>query len=132
MHIFKFLILLLSINLNCCGLNPCTEEDVFRQTSPDNLVDVIVINRNCGATTSISNSVYIVPKGELTDKYRPVFVADHVVNLKVKWLKSKFLVISYAEARIFEFTNFWNSRYIENFMYEVRIKEIQIDTILRK
>jgi len=118
--------LILSFILSCCGLNPCMQEEVFRKTSPDNIVDVVVINIDCGVTTSINNSIFIVPKGELIDKQNPVFVADKVCDLKVKWIKPKFLAISYVKARIFKFTNFWNSRHIDYFRYEVNIQEERI------
>ncbi len=108
---------------SCNSLNPCVEKEIFRKTSQDNTVDVVILTKDCGATTSVNKSVYIVPKGELVKDIAPIFLADHVSNLEAKWMKPKFLIITYNKARIFEFTNFWSSKKVNNFLYEVTIRE---------
>lgn len=113
--------------VGCNSVTTCQQKEVYRVTSPDNLVDVAVIEKNCGATTSTSTNIYIVPKGAEV-KQSPVFVADHLESLDVRWSKPKFLVIQYADARIFQYTNFWNSGLVNDFQYVVNIREYQKDT----
>lgn len=59
-------------------------------------------------------------------QFTPVFIADKIEGLSVYWSGKKLLTIKYTKARIFNFTNFWNSKELENFRYTVMIKEIKI------
>jgi hypothetical protein len=111
--------------LGCNRFDPCQQAEAYRKTSPDGAVDVVVVRKDCGATTSVSNMIYIVKKGDSVRKQELVFLADKVQDLEVTWTKPKQLLINYSEARIFNYTNFWNSRDVENFMYTVEIQEIQ-------
>ncbi len=81
-----------------------------------------MLQRDCGATTSYSYMLFIVPVGQEVDGEKPVFVADNVKNLNFKWIKPKLLNISYDEARIFEFSNFKQSKELDNFSYVVELK----------
>lgn len=99
------------------------EEEVARHTSPDKIVDTVIIQKNCGATTSTSDLVFIVPHGDKVQDYSPVFNADHVKDLEVEWVDNKELEIRYREARIFDYMNFWHSKYIDNFKYQVKVHE---------
>ena len=120
--------------LSCNKFDPCQEKEIYRKTSQDGVVDAVLVERDCGATTSVSSMIYIVKKGDTIKKqnilslFRKtqnlVFVAEHARDLEVIWTKPKLLSISYAEARIFSYTNFWNSRDVENFKYKVDIQEI--------
>ena len=99
------------------------EEEVARHTSLDKIVDTVVIQKNCGATTSTNDLIFIVPHGESVEDYSPVFIADHVEDLEVNWVDNKQLEIRYREARIFNYTNFWHSKDIDSFKYQVKIYE---------
>lgn len=106
----------------------CGEEEIYRKTSRDNLVDVVISETNCGATTSIGTRVYIVPKGKSVDDFYPILISDHVANLKVEWIKPKLLAIDYTGARIFHFKNFWQYIPLDYFSkYEVIVRECQND-----
>jgi hypothetical protein len=73
----------------CQWIDPCQQEEVFRHTSPDKIVDTVLIKKNCGATTSTNNLVFIVPYGESIEDHTPVFTADHVVDLEVEWVNKR-------------------------------------------
>lgn len=123
--LFIFLILFTVMISSSLHANPCEEKEVIRRSSPDELVDHVVIEKDCGATTSITILIFIVPKGQSTEEGNPVFRADHVDGLKVDWSAAKETTITYKSARIFTFTNFWHSREIKNWNYIVTIKEHQ-------
>ncbi len=96
-----------------------------RIKSPDGIVDAVHVQGNCGATTSFSEHIFIVQSGTKTPPPRKryqVFSADHVKGLRVKWREPKVLEIHYKEARIFDFTNFWQSKDVQNFSYVVEIR----------
>lgn len=109
----------------CKYIDPCQQKEILRNTSQDNVVDFVVIEKNCGATTSISTFIFIVPKGKPIDKFNPVFDADHIEDLEVDWVAPKQMTIAYKKARIFSYTNFWQSRDVEGFNYAVFIREYQ-------
>lgn len=113
----------LLIFAGCQWIDPCLEVEVVRYTSPDKIVDTVIIQKNCGATTSVNDLVFIVPHGKSVEEYSPVFIADHVEELEVEWVDKKLLEIRYREARIFNYTNFWHSKNIDNFKYQVKINE---------
>jgi len=111
------------LGLSGCGKNDlCDDQELARRTSPDQVVDAVVVKIDCGATASYSYRVFITPVGEkyLEDS---VFLGDKVKGLNVSWDSSKTLLISYDEARIFEFRNFWQSKRVDNFQYKVSVLE---------
>ncbi len=110
---------------SCKSLDPCQQKEILRKTSKDNLVDYVVAEKDCGATTSFSTLIFVVPKGKPIEKDNIVFRADHVEGLEVNWVAPKQMVITYRKARIFSYTNFWHSRHVENFNYTVSILEYQ-------
>lgn len=117
--VFIFVLLILT----GCDSPTCNEETISRELSPDKRVDAIISKTSCGATTDYSYKVYIVPSGSnsLTNH---VFLADHTKGLKTHWVAKQQLHIIYDEARIFEYTNFWQSKELDNFNYLIKISEI--------
>jgi hypothetical protein len=96
--------------------------EVQRSSSPDGIVDAVLLERDAGSTASTPYEIYLVPKG--TKNYIPgtaVFRADNQEALNLTWI-GRTLDISYQRARIFHFTNFWNSAQIDNFQYLVELR----------
>lgn len=117
-------ILLLSIILTGCDrITGCQQREVLRIKSPDQRVEAIVIERDCGATTSASKSVFLAPTGMKPSSDSPIFFADKIDGLDIQWQAPKVLVVEYTQARIHSFTSFWAVRELDNFEYEVRIVE---------
>jgi len=100
-----------------------------RYTSPDGKVDAVLMHYDAGATTSLMESIYIVPKGKKITKrnerwqnYSLVFMADHIKAKKIHWLRNKVLEIQYEEADIHSFKNIiWPLT--GNYKYVVEIRE---------
>ena len=106
--------------LDACDLVEKTE--VARIVSPDGRVEAVLVKVEAGATVATSFKVYIVPKGGKASHPNPDFLADHVEGLDLKWQAPRLLVIRYDKARIFRFSNFWHSREVDDFRYEVEIR----------
>lgn len=100
--------------------NEC--EEIQRLRSPDGKVDAVLVRCNGGATTSYSYRLSLVPPGGKNEDGDETLLADHVSNLELSWAKPKFLEIHYQQARIFRFSNFWESAKIENGRYIVEIR----------
>ncbi len=108
---------------SCSIFAPCNEEIIKRVESPDGRVEAVIVKSDCGATTSYTYGVYIVVKGGTHNENDLVFKADHQSELNIIWNKAKLLEINYKQARIFQFTNFWHSRDVDEFRYVVEVKE---------
>lgn len=100
-------------------------KELKRVTSPDKKVDAVLVETNAGATTSYGNKVFLVMPGKRIvedDLKYAVFSADHYQNIAIKWEANRQLLISYYKARIFSYTNFWQTGELENWNYVVEVK----------
>jgi hypothetical protein len=103
--------------------NRPTRNEIARVPSPDHVVDAVFVEVEpdmLGATVPDSFFVYIVPTGasQFDD---PVLNGDHFEGLKLAWKRPKYLEIEFEKARIFHFTNFWWSKEVQDFHYEVEV-----------
>lgn len=99
-------------------------EEVARVASPDSVVDAVLTRTNTHATADFVHRIYIVPRGERLSGTRDheLFRADHVDSLALTWDAPRRLEVRYARARIFTFTNFWNSAAVRDYGYTVEIR----------
>jgi hypothetical protein len=88
-------------------LFPVPQNEVARITSPDNVVDAVMIEIGCGAPCSSTDLVYIVPKGQVprNEDERSVFSADDFSGEKLSWTGPHLLEIAYTKAFINRFAN---------------------------
>ena len=88
-------------------LDPVPRKEIARITSPDNVVDAVVIEIGCGAPCSSTDLVFIVPKGKVPsdEPERAIFSADDLVGEKFSWTAPHLLEIAYTKALINRFTN---------------------------
>lgn len=83
-------------------------EETARVTSPDGVVDAILIRINPGAFSGYLYHVHIVPKGAQSSG-APVLNGKHFVQEKLRWIEPHLLEVQYAKARVFHFGNLWYS-----------------------
>jgi len=98
------------------------EKEILRVPSPDSVVDAILTEGAGNATASNAYFLYIVPKGGKFEVGYELLIVDHVEGLKIFWRQDRFLVIDYAKGRIFKFTNFWESKEVQNARYVVELR----------
>jgi hypothetical protein len=103
-----------------CGEPP--RKVIERVPSPDHVVDAVALEIEVGATVATPYLVYIVPSGSRDFRDPPVLRADNLDDLKLSWKEPRFLEVSYSKGRIFDFTNFWESKDVQNFSYVVEIR----------
>jgi hypothetical protein len=115
-----FFLLLISILLSACT-ELCSDEVISQAVDLEKKTAAIHLVRNCGATTGYAHQIYIVALGATYDDATPIFVADKVDNLAITWSGKRTLEISYDSARIFNFTNFWQSSEVDNFQYVIKV-----------
>jgi len=113
-------LLAIFVLLSACT-DPCTDEVISKKTDSEDKADLVHVRRSCGATTGFSHQIYIVASGTSYENEQPIFVADKVENLAASWQEGNKLDISYDSARIFNFTNFWQSSEVDNFNYIVKV-----------
>jgi len=102
-------------------------KEIRRISSPDTIVDAVLVEVDGGATTSKGYHLYLVPKGSNNfQKDSEDFIADHVIDFDIRWRESNFLEIKYKQARIFHFSNFWHSDKIKNWSYVVELRLVPL------
>jgi hypothetical protein len=86
---------------------PIGLEEIARVTSPDGVIDAVMIRDNCGVPCPFGYSVFLVPKGRNAPKdfAQPVFRADSMVDEKLTWKTDHILEIAYSKAEIYAFRN---------------------------
>lgn len=87
----------------------CSEVETQRLMSPDRKIDAVVIEADCGATTSVTQRLYLVKHGEQSTEKMVAFFDGAVINdneinsskygIIVKWKSSGELVIQYSDAK---------------------------------
>ena len=118
-----YLTLLIFTSMMACS--PVDREEILRVKSPESIVEVVLVRTNAGATVAFGYELFIVPTGTNPKPGTELFRADHVDNVKVRWLSAKLLQIEYDRARVFHFTNFWSSKDVDNFAYIVELRLVQ-------
>ena len=92
---------LVSLVAGCSDFG-CGNEVATRTTSPTAELDVVVYNRNCGATTGFNTQVSIVPSGQDPKGSGSALVLDGTVPLRVNWASETALTLSgLGSARVF-------------------------------
>lgn len=115
--------LLIGVLSACKAANGQEAVELSRSVSPDSLVDAVLIRDNVHATTPYVYRVYLVPHGQArpmngTERLR----ADHVEGLVLQWIEPTVLTIQFSKARVFHFSNFWNSREVRDFRHTVELR----------
>jgi hypothetical protein len=73
----------------------CGNQELRRRTSPDSKLDVVVFQRDCGATTGYSTQVTIVPSGaKLPNEIGNVLVLDNNPGIDVQWTSAERLTVA--------------------------------------
>jgi len=102
-------------------------EEVSRLTSPDGVLDAVVVRHNPGAMSSYLYYLYIVPSGT-TNVERS---GEHwIVNtsegdeLKVRWEKPHFLTVDIGDSHVKGFANLWYSKRVNDYYVELTLSSV--------
>jgi len=139
-HIFSFVVLLAVYLMGPftpviagAALNPLgflfslhiDRREITRLTSPDQVLDAVVVEVNPGAFSSYLYEVHLVPKGGKanTDPEYAIFRAIRADGLQVVWERTHLLEITYNKAHIYHFCNLWYSKDVQSghYLTEVRL-----------
>ena len=71
------------IVVNCGRLDPCGNDVVARIPSPSGSQQVIVFERDCGATTGFSTQVSVLPRGEGLREQPSMWTATEAGNVLI-------------------------------------------------
>ncbi len=101
-------------------------EEFSRQTSPDGVIDAVVIQVNPGAFSSYFYFLYLVPKGAKADNVLgdPAIVRTSEGDpLITSWEKSHFLSVNTGNSHIQFFGNLWHSNRVPDYYVELSLAE---------
>jgi len=100
--------------------------ETLRKSSPNNLIDCILIESDTGTVTSTDYLIYIKPFGEKVGKDdKIVFGAQRLRGDNIYWKDANTLRIEYENARIFSFTNYCTLQ-INGKDREINIEEVSL------
>ena len=117
----------LSLLLLLAAVTACDDvglEELKRSPSPDGKVEAVLIRVSGYATDGFGYRVYIVLPQERIDNLDDTdanLVTYKVDHIDIEWSGDKELSITYGEMKILHFSNFWNSKELDNFEHEIRI-----------
>jgi hypothetical protein len=107
-----------------------SHEEIGRFTSPDKVVDAVLVQINPGAFSSYLYDLYIVPKGAKPSG-APVLNAKRFRGEQIRWEEPHLLQVQYDEARILHFGNLWYSKEVRGGQYYVDIELIPTSAVSR-
>jgi hypothetical protein len=97
-------------------------EEFSRQTSPDGVLDAVVIQINPGAFSSYLYHLFLVPKGARVDADwtdDPIVYTSEGDPLTVNWDKPHFLTVTTGNAHVQLFANLWYSKRVPDYYVEL-------------
>ena len=88
MNLFALVTTAASVGILLSGCDVgCANEEISAQASPSGNYQVVVFNRNCGATTRANTQVSIVKAGSpVSNEAGNALILDGTVPLSVRWL----------------------------------------------
>ena len=115
LYVVRPLIVVIAILIHRAGT-----EELERLESPDHAIVAVAVQSDAGATEPFGYDVYLAKNGSsnLGDR---VFEASGGA-IKLKWVSSKLLEISYTDDCIGFFHNHWSTQKLEAGHYDVEIR----------
>jgi len=108
--------------------------EMSRKTSPDGVLDAVVIEDDPGAMSSFIYYLYLVPKGS---KVSSSSSESYIVNtsegdeLMVNWQGSHFLEVDIGNAHVKWFANLWYSKKLPDYYVELTLTKAPGKSYLR-
>jgi hypothetical protein len=119
----RVLVLCLMFSAMGDGCAPHRAEVVERIPSPDRRVDALVLRAGVPPGGQVVFYVQVVSAGgDPKDREFDLFRADHVEAFRASWVSERMLELEFERARIFQFSNFWQSREVDDFGYQVELR----------
>lgn len=97
-------------------------EQISRLTSPDGVLDAVVVRVDKGALGSNLYYLYIVPRGTgnvESSGEDPMMETSEGDELKVRWEKPHFLAVDIADSHVKSFVNLWYSKKVDDYFVEL-------------
>jgi hypothetical protein len=99
-------------------------KEFSRQTSPDGVLDAVVIQDNPGAFSSYLYDLYLVPKGAKAEGLSadpPIVDTSEGDAIRVNWEKAHFLTVSTGDSHVKFFGNLWYSKRVPDYYVELTL-----------
>lgn len=96
--------------------------ELERHSSPDKMLDAVVVERLTNAITATPIELFLVRSGNDWKGESPVFRGTELEGLEIVWPRTRYLEIRYKKGRVFQFANFWNSKDVQDFKYTVELR----------
>ena len=114
--IFILLLLFISILLLNSHKLVCSVIEKRFYIDGNTNVEFISILKNCGATSSYNNKIYLIQSGRNLNFFNNPIIETSCNDLTMKWINTNKLLIRTRSAKIYNFTNF---KYIDEEKYTI-------------
>lgn len=101
-------------------------EVISRKTSPDGVLDAVIIQINPGAFSSYLYHLFLVPKGAQVDANwtdDPIVYTSEGDALTVNWEKPHFLTVTTGDSHVKFFGNLWYDKRVPDYYVELTLAE---------
>jgi hypothetical protein len=101
-------------------------QEFLRKTSPDGVLDAVIIQINPGAFSSFLYHLFLVPKGAKLDANwsdDPIVYTSEGDPLTVNWEKPHFLNVTTGDSHVQLFANLWYSKRVPDYYVELTLAE---------
>jgi hypothetical protein len=103
-----------------------SREEISRKTSPDGVLDAVVMHINPGAFSSYLYHLFLVPKGSKVDANWSDSAIVYTAEgdpLIVNWEKPHFLSVTTGDSHVQVFGNLWYSKRVPDYYVELTLAE---------
>jgi hypothetical protein len=96
-------------------------DEVLRLSSPDGVLDAVVMRVNPGAFSSFLYNLYLVPKGtkRIEGVEDPILCTSEGDAPTIRWERSHFLNVDIVNSHVTFFANLWYSNKVNDYYVEL-------------
>jgi hypothetical protein len=96
-------------------------DEVLRLSSPDGVLDAVVMRVNPGAFSSFLYNLYLVPKGtkRIEGVEDPILCTSEGDAPTIRWERSHFLNVDIGNSHVTFFANLWYSNKVNDYYVEL-------------
>lgn len=98
-------------------------DEVVRLSSPDGVLDAVVMRVNPGAFSSFLYNLYLVPKGanRIEGGEDPILCTSEGDAPTIRWEKPHFLDVDIGNSHVTFFANLWYSNKVNDYYVELNL-----------
>lgn len=95
--------------------------EIVRTTSPDGVVDAVLVEVNPGAFSSYVYNLYVVPRGAKPEG-RTLLSGSRLGGFRLDWKEAHLLDLQYMAGSVYDYGSIWSSPKVRDGEYYVELR----------